>query len=200
LARPRPGGGQDFRDLGHTVERDLSPAFIINELRKGDYVWGAWLAFLRPHADVVPALLDHLKTSSEHRDETLLALGASGDKRAFPVLLKHLQSGDRMASGFAATALAYFGDSATEAALIDALRKSDGVWATSEMCAALGAIGTTRSLEPLQEVARSPLRGAISAPAAAKVAIQKIEARLAHAGGADAGQGESEPSDAAESR
>jgi hypothetical protein len=200
LARPRPGGGQEFRDLAKTVADDLTSASIIEEIGHGEFEWGAWLAFLRPHPDVVPLLIAHLDTDEKSLPEVFLAIGASGDKRALPLLLEHLQTGGYMERGFAAQGLAYFGDPDTEVALIEALRKSEGVWATAEICGALGAIGSGHALKPLREVAQSRGGGAISAPAAASHAIRKIESRLAVDGRAAVKHEKSEQSDAADSR
>src|SRR5215208_6262689 len=60
LAGPPPGG-EPFRAFQREVEAALRPEAVLKELKDGDYPWGAWLAFLRPHKDLVPALLAALK-------------------------------------------------------------------------------------------------------------------------------------------
>ena len=83
-------------------------------MTEGDYLWGTWLAFLRPHEQVVPTLLAALKDKpdrtlpagrkgkSEFFSETMLALGNSGDARALKPLLELLKSDDYRIAGDAA--------------------------------------------------------------------------------------------------
>src|SRR5262249_45080856 len=89
LAGPPPGG-EAYRAFQREVEASLRPDRILRELRKGDYEWGAWLAFLRPNEDFVPVLLAGLKHRPKSLPETMLALGNSGDTRALKPLLELL--------------------------------------------------------------------------------------------------------------
>ncbi len=85
VAGPPPGGAI-YRAFQREVEASLQPRAVLRELQEGDYLWGTWLAFLRPHADLVPALLAGLKGGPKSPPrpipETMLALGNSGDPRA----------------------------------------------------------------------------------------------------------------------
>jgi hypothetical protein len=201
LAKPLPGCGKEFRQLLATTESDLAPESIRKELLHGKYEWGAWLAFLRPAPEVVPLLIDHLELSTDYRDETILALGASGDQRALPVLLKCLSSGDYSDVGFAASALAYYGDPETEGPLINALRHSHGAWDAAKICRALGVVGTTRALPHLRDMANRPRGGgAVNANVAASDAIREIQQRHPSEQAPAPAPKESEPSDGAESR
>src|SRR5262245_22913141 len=71
LAGPPPGG-DGFRKLQREVDAALKPQAILRELKEGDYLWGTWLAFLRPHEELVPTLLAGLK------DKPPRDLGARG--------------------------------------------------------------------------------------------------------------------------
>src|SRR5262249_53738872 len=111
-----PPGGEAYRALQREVDAAVRPEAILRELTDGDYLWGTWLASLRPHRDLVPALLAGLAANKEYRAETILALGNSGDARAFKPLLKLLDDKDRVTAGFAAQALGYQGDTKAEPA------------------------------------------------------------------------------------
>jgi hypothetical protein len=106
LAGPSPGG-LEFGTLKQEVDAALKPEAILRELKEGDYLWGSWLAFLRPHKDLVPVLLASLKDKPGQLAETILPLGKSGDPRALDPLLKLLESKDGITDGFAAKALGY---------------------------------------------------------------------------------------------
>ena len=87
LAGPPPGG-EPFRAFQREVDASVRAEAILRELREGDYLWGTWLAFLRPHKDFVPALLAGLKDKPKMLPETMLALGNSGDPRAIEPLMR----------------------------------------------------------------------------------------------------------------
>ena len=200
VSKPIAGGGKPFRELAERISIDLTPESIDRELRHGSYEWGAWLAFLRPHKDLVPGLLHGLSAHPKHRHETILALGASGDARALPALLERLRSDEPYDSGFAASALAYYGDAGTEQALIDALDKQSS-WSKASACLALGAIGTSQALQKLRLIADGPEdRGAIALKDVASKAIQQINQRVAKERKPEPSRRRSEPSDAADSR
>jgi DNA-binding beta-propeller fold protein YncE len=172
-----PPGGGDFRDLQKEVEAALRPEAILKELKDGDYVWGTWLAFLRPHKELVPVLLDGLKDKKDARHETVLALGNSGDPRALEPLLGLLKSNDYWVSGEAAHALGYLGDPKAEPALIEALGASDG--REARVCGALAILGTKKALPPLLKVAETQgYTGAIDVRGAAMRAVVSIERRV----------------------
>src|SRR5262249_22061749 len=135
LAGPPPGG-EAYQAFQREVEASLRPDRILRELRKGDYEWGAWLAFLRPKEDFVPVLLAGLKDHPKSLPGTVLALGNSGDPRALKPLLKLLRSKDYRTAGDAAQALGYLGDVKAEPALIEALATDNG-WRQVKACGAL---------------------------------------------------------------
>jgi WD40 repeat protein len=173
-----PPGGAAFRAFQKEVERTLQSDSILKELKEGDYLWGTWLAFLRPDKDFVPVLLNGLKTKKDLHHETILALGNSGDPRAFEPLIAILKTRDYQASGEAAQALGYLGDPKAEPALLDALKDSVG-WFQAHVCGALGLLGSKDALPPLNKVAEARgYTGAIDVRGAAMRAIVKIERRV----------------------
>src|SRR5262249_32739670 len=137
LAGPPPGG-EGFRKLQREVEAALQPQAVLRELKEGDYLWGTWLAFLRPNEQLVPTLLGGLKDKpvrglllggkgkSEFFPETILALGNSGDARALEPLVELLRSDDYQIAGDAAKALGYLGNAEVEPKLIEALAWDNG--------------------------------------------------------------------------
>ena len=188
LAGPPPGG-EGFRKLQRETDAALKPQSILRDLKGGDYVWGTWLAFLRPHEDLVPTLLAGLEDKpprglgvrgqgkSEFFPETVLALGNSGDARALGPLLGLLKSDDYRIAGDAATALGYLGDADAEPSLIEALASDNG-WRQVNACGALAKIGTRGSLPALEKLAKSDRpTGALSVRGAAEFAVQRITER-----------------------
>jgi hypothetical protein len=176
LDKPAPGG-DEFSALKREVEAALRPAAILAELKEGDYKWGAWLAHLRPHSDLVPTLLTALKDRSDDLPETLLALGSSRDPRVLDPVLAHLNGNDYRAAGDAALALGYFGGPKVELALINALAHDNG-WRQVRACGALARIGTPKALPALEKLANySGYTGALNITGMARVAVVQIERR-----------------------
>ena len=184
LAAPPPGG-DGFRKLQRDVEASLRPEVILRELKDGDYLWGTWLAFLRPHEQLVPTLLAGLedkpgvvgKSKSEMFPETMLALGNSGDPRALAPLLKLLTSKQYQIAGDAANALGYFGNADTEPVLIEALAWDNG-WRQLHASIALGKFGSTKALPALDAVAKDDrYTGALSVKSMAAEASEQIRKR-----------------------
>lgn len=172
-----PPGGEAFRALQQEVNKSLLPDAIRRELKDGDYLWGTWLAFLRPHKDIVPALLAGLKDNPDYREEIILALGNSGDPRAFDPLLKLVLSRERVTAGFAAKALGYLGDAKAESALIEAIGSDDN-WLQLNASGALADIGTPKALPHLEKLANTQgYTGALNVRRAARKAIVGIERR-----------------------
>ncbi|MGL6075868.1 MAG: HEAT repeat domain-containing protein [Fimbriiglobus sp.] len=175
-----PPGGDGFRQLRREVEADLKPSSILRELKEGEYRWGAWLAFLRPHEDLVPTLLEGLKKHPEYIDATMLALGNSGDARARGPLVELLESRETTTSSFAASALGYLGDPEVEPILIQKLSKDSG-FIQVQACLALAKIGTSKSLPALQKHAdNNGYTGALNIQGCAKQAIEAIKKRDMH--------------------
>ncbi len=175
LAGPPPGGN-DFRAFQRKVEAELRPEAVLRELKEGDYLWGTWLAFLRPHKDYIPLLLDGLKTKLERQPETVLALGNSGDARALEPLLRILKSGKYRESGDAARAIGYLGDPKAEPELIKALSR-DG-WPQLNASLALAKFGSAKAIPALEKVANyKGYTGAINTRGVARHAIVRIERR-----------------------
>lgn len=176
LAGPPPGG-EAHRAFQREADAALQPEAILRELGKGDYRWGTWLAFLRPHKEVVPALLKGLKEKKEELPETILALGNSGDARALEPLLKLMKGKDYEVSGFAAQALGYFGGAELEPQLIEALA-ADNNWLRVSACIALGKVGSRKAIPALEKLAKSnEYTGALAVRAMAEEAIKRIEKR-----------------------
>ena len=140
-----PPGGDDYRAFQRDVEASLKTDAVLHELREGDYLWGTWLAFLRPSSDYVPELIAGLKNKPEMLSETILALGNSGDPRALEPLLELLKGEDYWIPGDAAHALGYLGRQEAEPQLLEALANGKG-YLRGNACGALGRIGTKRSL------------------------------------------------------
>ena len=176
LAAGPPLGGERFRALQREVDAATEPDSILQELRDGDYPWGAWLAFLRPHEDLVPVLLAALKDKPGALAVTILALGNSGDRPALEPLVKLLENKDGRSAGVAAQALGYFGDRGVEVHLIKALSGND-LWLRLNACGALGRIGTARSVPHLKKLLVTPLTGTLNVQGAAAHAIASIERR-----------------------
>jgi len=176
LADPPPGG-EEYRAFQREIEASFQPEAILRELRKGDYQWGAWLAFLRPHKDVVPTLLAGLKDKPTRLPETMLALGNSGDLRALKPLLDLLKSKDYRTAGDAAGALGYLGNSEVEPKLIGALAADNG-WLQVKACGALAKVGTRRALPALEKLAKDDrYTGALNVKGMAQYAVENIKKR-----------------------
>jgi hypothetical protein len=176
LAGP-PQGGDEYRLFQKEVEAALQPRNVLKELQGGDYEWGAWLAFLRPHGDFTPTLLAALKDKPKLLPETILALGNSGDPRAKDPLLDLLKSKDYRTAGDAAQALGYLGDPDTEPALIAALASDNG-WRQVKVSGALAKMGTSKAIPALEKVANDErYTGALAIKSVAGDAIKAIQAR-----------------------
>jgi WD40 repeat protein len=172
-----PSGGEAYEALRREVDRSLQPENIRRELLAGDYPWAAWLAFLRPHSELVPPLLDGLKQKPDHRAETILALGKSGDRRALEPLLGLLGSGDYRTAGDAARALGDLGDAVVEPKLIEALSLGQG-WVQLKACGGLAKVGTRRALPMLERLVNDRrYTGVLDIRGAAMHAIVSIERR-----------------------
>ena len=188
LAGPPPGG-EGFRKFQREADAALKPQAVLRELNEGDYLWGTWLAFLRPHEELVPTLLAGLKDKpprqigargkgkSEYFAETTLALGNSGDARALGPLLELLKGDDYRVAGDAANALGYLGSAESEASLIAALAADNG-WRQVNACIALGKFGGREALPALEKLAKDDrYTGALAVQGAAANAIERITKR-----------------------
>lgn len=188
LAGPPPGG-EGYRKLQREIDDALKPQAILRELKEGDYLWGTWLAFLRPHEELVPTLLAGLKDKpprdlgargkgkSEFFPETMLALGNSGDARALAPLLELLKSDDYRIAGNAANALGYLGNSDAELKLIEALAGENG-WRQVNACGALAKFGSRKALPALEKLAKDDrFTGALNVKGMAEDAIERINNR-----------------------
>ena len=188
LAGPPPGG-EGYRKLQREIDAALKPQAILRELKEGDYLWGTWLAFLRPHEDLVPTLLAGLKDEpprdlgalgkgkSEYFHETMLALGNSGDARALEPLLGLLKSENSWIAGDAANALGYLGDADVEPKLIEALAGND-TWRQLRASMALAKFGSRKALPALEKLANDErYTGALNVRGMADDAIQRITER-----------------------
>ncbi len=168
---------QEFQVVDEYVEKSFTPKEIQRELLEGDYEWGAWLACLRPHKDLVPTLLEALTNKSDFYPETILALGKSGDKRALEPLLCFMKGDDYRTAGDAAEALGYLGLPEMEPELIDALSADNG-WRQVNACSALAKIGTRRALPALERLAKDErYTGALNIRGAARTAVERIAKR-----------------------
>jgi HEAT repeat protein len=177
VAGPPPGGAE-YRSFQREVEATLTPNAIRKELKGGNYVWGSWLAFLRPHEDLVPVLLTAVSERPEELPETILALGNSGDPRALDTLLKLLKSDDYRTAGDAALALRYLADSKAEQPLVETLKRPG--WPQLQACLALGKLGTKAALPALEKIAADDsYMGALSVRDAARESIRSITQRSA---------------------
>ncbi len=185
LAGPPPGG-DGYRKLQREIDAALKPQAILRELTEGDYLWGTWLAFLRPHEDAVPTLLAGLKDKpprdllakgtgkSKFFHETMLALGNSGDARAREPLLELLKGDNSWIAGDAANALGYLGDTGVEPKLIEALGGDVG-WLQLRACMALAKLGSRKALPALEKLAEDErYTGALNVRGMAEDAIQRI--------------------------
>jgi len=134
-----PGAGA-LAEAQSLVENGLRPESILAELTEGDFKWGAWLAGLRPHPTLVPAIIARVERRPAEPDQTaqgterrlpfgmtrrsltefldteekaaaVLALGKSGDGRAIAPLTELLISDDYRLPGDAARALSELADS-----------------------------------------------------------------------------------------
>ncbi len=188
LAGPPPAG-EEFRKLQREVDAVLTPRAILRELKEGDYLWGTWLAFLRPHEEFVPVLLEGLedkpsrdrgargKGKSDYFNETMLALGNSGDGRALKPLLDLLKSDDYETAGNAANALGYLGKLEAEPMLIEALAR-DNPWRQVNACGALAKFGTSKAVPALEKLAKDNRpQGALDIKGMAEEAIKRIKKR-----------------------
>ena len=175
LAGPPPGGAE-YRALQRQVEAAMQPESILRELKDGDYLWGTWLAFLRPHKDLVHPLLVGLKGKKNFLAETILALGNSGDPRALEPLLELLKSEEYRTPGDAAVALGYLGDVKAEPPLIEALDR-DKSWVQFNAAKALGMVGTAKALPALMKVIDRGSAGTLNTTGIAMKAVVHIERR-----------------------
>lgn len=188
LAGPPPGG-EGFRQLQREADAALKPQAVLRELKEGDYLWGTWLAFLRPHEELVPTLLAGLKDKpprqigargkgkSEYFAETTLALGNSGDARALGPLLELLKGDDYRVAGDAANALGYLGSVESEASLIAALAADNG-WRQVKACGALAKFGSREALPALEKLAKDNRpTGSLNVRGMAEHAIEQITKR-----------------------
>lgn len=174
-----PPGGEEFRRLQREVHHSLQPVAILHEMERGEYGWGAWLAFLRPHADLVPALLAAIDGQPKWKPETLLALGNSGDARALEPLLKALKSTDYQTSGHAANALRYFGSRSVEPQLIEALAEGN-TWRQVNAIGALRELGSRHAIPALEVLASdNRFTGVFNLKRASQSAIDRINQREA---------------------
>lgn len=172
-----PPNADGFAALKRDVEADVRPEAVLRELRKEDYRWAAWLAFLRPDTALVLDLLAGLRDRPEHRTETVLALGASRDRRALAPLLGLLKGGDYRATSEAAQALGYLGLPDAEPDLLRVVEKNPGL-PSLEACLALGRVGTKKSLPALERLASyKGYTGALNVRGVARRAIAAIEKR-----------------------
>lgn len=179
LAGPPPGGN-DYRALQREIDSALHSEAVLRELREGDYRWGAWLAFLRPHESYVPILLSAVEQQPQVLPETTLALGNSGDVRAIEPLLRMLKNREGRTAGDAALALGFFGRQEFEPHLIEALT-DDSPWVKMRVCQALAMVGTVQSLPALRILVRDDTdTSAIDINGAAQTAIDSIERRTIH--------------------
>ncbi len=153
------------------IERTLEADRIIQEIKKGDQEWGLWLAALRPHLKIVPTLLSVHKVKPT--GYTTFALGSSGDGRVFDTLVKQLNSGDYMLSGYAAQALGLLGKHKAEKPILEVLDHL-GPWSQAHACRALGRMGTPKALPYLK---RQNTVCAINVHYIAQEAIKQIQER-----------------------
>lgn len=163
--------------LQREVNESLEPKAILFNLQGSDYLWGSWLAFLRPHKDFVPVLLKNLEKKREQLPETILALGGSRDPRALQPLLELLASKEYQVAGDAAQALGYLGMPEAEPKLIEALATDNG-WRQVNAARALSRMGTARALPALEKVANDDrYTGALSIRSSAEHAVKCIKER-----------------------
>jgi HEAT repeat protein len=140
------------RELKTLVTVDVAPQTIAANLaEKMDLNWWAWLAAIRPHPSLVPALVQ-LAQDKDQLPEVLYALGQSKDSRTLPPLLNVLsESENRTARRIAANAIGEIGDSTAEPGLLKALQREDSL-TRSAACDALAKVGTVRSLPALHRL------------------------------------------------
>lgn len=168
---------ETVRPLRIAIDTSFQPNNIRRELEHGDYRWGCWLAFLRPNRDLVPSLLDGLKTKAEFLPETLLALGNSKDPRAYEPLLELIKTADTRNAGDAAGALGLLGNPNAEPHLIQALSSENG-WLRVKACRALSFVGTRNSIPELTRLANNDrYTGALAIRRVARYAIDRIAER-----------------------
>jgi hypothetical protein len=155
LAGMLPHDADTATELKSIVEADLAPQRILAELRKpiaDDTVWWAWLAALRPHPTLVPALMDLAK---EKRPllEVIYALWQAKDPRSLVLLFKILnECEDYRARCLAAKAIGEIGGTSVEVQLLDALRRNTGA-PKDAILITLAEVGTARSLPELRKSA-----------------------------------------------
>jgi hypothetical protein len=172
-----PPGGNAFRAFQREVEAALQPDAILREIDGGDYRWGTWLAFLRPHKELVPTLLAGLRDKRQWRPETVLALGNCGDPRALEPLVTLLKSGGYRTPGDAAQALGYLGLPEAEPSLVEALAK-ENPWLRVKACDALAKIGTHRAVPAMERLAKdNRYTGLLDVKGMAEYAIERIAKR-----------------------
>jgi hypothetical protein len=166
--------GENLRQI---IENSFKAENIRRELQNGDYKWGTWLASLRPHASLVPMLLENLKKNQEPLPETIFALGQSRDKRAYEPLTHLLNADDYVTKGFAAAALGHFGNPDAEPLLIQALSSSH-YWVRVKACRALSMIGTRRAVPALERLAKDDrFTGVSNVQGMAQYALDSIKER-----------------------
>jgi hypothetical protein len=177
LASPSPSE-KTFRTFKWEVEAALQPQAILREMRAGDHSWGTWLAYLRPHHDIVPGLIAALKERPHSLPQSILALGNSGDPRALKPLMECMKSADTIARGFASRALGDLGKPEVETKLIEVLA-GDDAWMAANACHALAKIGSKRALPALEQLVSVPYFSYwLDLNGAAMHAIVSIEKRV----------------------
>jgi len=176
VSTPAPQS-ERFESLRSDIDKSLQPTAILAELQEGDYLWGSWLAYLRPHKDLVPILLTNLNAKPDKLHETMLALASTGDRRALDPLLELLASKDYQIAGNAAQALGYLGFKEAEPKLIESLAPDNG-WRQVNAAAALAKMGTARSLPALDILAKDQrYTGTLAIRSMAERAIDSIKKR-----------------------
>jgi HEAT repeat protein len=166
------------------IETNLAAKRILSELRKPvdkNTEWWAWLAAMRPHPMLVPALIQLAQDRKCPTMKVVFALGQSRDSRVVPTLLRILAaSEDDEDCCAAADALAKIGDSAGESGLIKALEH--GEWRVRvAACDALAKIGSVRSLPALRKhVTEQDYPMHPNTVEATRKAIKAIEERARH--------------------
>jgi hypothetical protein len=161
-------------------DADLAPGRILVELRKPvgkDSAWWAWLAAMRPHPTLVPALIQ-MAQEKDALPEVVYALRQSKDPRSLPTLLTLLtKCDDETVRCIAADAIGEMGTSAVEPQLVEALHREDRL-TRALVCRALAKVGTARSLPELRKLADDTgYQGTVDVTGAASRAIKAIEGR-----------------------
>ncbi len=167
----------EWQDTVSVVTLGVTPEAIGTLLDEKDPEWGVWLAQLRPHPSLVPALLK--MAAIEMRADLQLALAASKDPRVLPLFLKELASGDYKRTGYAAKALGKLAMPRAEAPLLAAMDGA-GVWAEANIALALGECGGETALSELRRrraAIEGEYTGAIDLDGCLDRAIARLEER-----------------------